>query len=239
MTGDVEKDLKTITLRLQAEAGGAAVRYDQAPLLQAWSDADGGRAWLVRGEVDQQNRVPTWMRQGIVSITVGKLTQLPKEPTQKSLSDLVDEHYGDLQVVKREAKKRDVLSFALGMSDGDLVATVDGGALRLGVVQDEPGAAAVDRRHDAADPGGGLVPGPRARGEVAARAASAPGCGSRARTSWTSPTSRRLADLRPEDEEAERPDDLDDVDGRAVDGPRRARRDRGRPGRGRAGSPGV
>ena len=99
---------------------------------------EGGRAWLVRGQVDQQNRVPTWVRQGIVSITVGKLTQLPKEPSQKSLSDLVDEPYADLQVVKRESKKRDVLAFALGMSDGDLVATVDGGALRLGVVQDEP-----------------------------------------------------------------------------------------------------
>uniref|UniRef100_UPI0030F7B35A AAA family ATPase n=1 Tax=Nocardioides salarius TaxID=374513 RepID=UPI0030F7B35A len=139
LTGDVEKDLRSITLRLQAEAGGAAVRYDQAPLLQAWSNAPegGSRAWLVRGEVDQQNRVPTWMRQGIVSITVGKLTQLPREMTQKALSDLVDEHYGDLQVVKREAKKRDVLSFALGMASDDLVATVDGGALRVGVVQDE------------------------------------------------------------------------------------------------------
>lgn len=137
-TGDVEKDLKTVTLRLQAEADGAAVRYDQAPLLQAWSNDGGQRAWLVRGEVDQQNRVPTWVRQGIVSITVGKLTQLPKEATQKSLGDLVDEHYADLQVVKREAKKRDVLSFALGMKGGDLVATVDGGALRLGWLLDEP-----------------------------------------------------------------------------------------------------
>lgn len=138
LTGDTERDLKAVTLRLQAEAGGAAVRYDQAPLLQAWSDDGGQRAWLVRGEVDQQNRAPTWARQGIVSITVGKLTQLPKEPTQKSLGDLVDEHYGDLQVVKREAKKRDVLSFALGMKGGDLVATVDGGALRLGWLLDEP-----------------------------------------------------------------------------------------------------
>ena len=138
LTGDVERDLKTVTLRLQVEAGGAAVRYDQAPLLQAWRDDGGERAWLVRGEVDQQNRVPTWVRQGIVSITVGKLTQLPKEPTQKSLGDLVDEHYGDLQVVKREAKKRDVLSFVLGMKGGDLVATVDGGALRLGWLLDEP-----------------------------------------------------------------------------------------------------
>ncbi len=140
LVGDVERDLKTITLRLQGEAGGVDVRYDQAPLLQRWNESPDGasRAWLVRGEVDQQNRVPTWMRQGIVSITVGKLTQLPKEMTQKALSDLVDEHYSDLQVVKREAKKRDILSFALGMASDDLVATVDGGALRVGIVQDEP-----------------------------------------------------------------------------------------------------
>ncbi|WP_121258979.1 McrB family protein [Nocardioides ferulae] len=213
LTDDVEKDLKTITLRLQAEAGGAAVRYDQAPLLQAWSTADGARAWLVRGEVDQQNRVPTWMRQGIVSITVGKLTQLPKEPTQKSLSDLVDEHYGDLQVVKREAKKRDVLSFALGMSDGDLVATVDGGALRLGVVQDEPArlqsiggmtllTRAVAWYPDLA-PEVKLLPGSirtrvRFKGEDVLDLTDLAGA---------------LADLRPEEEEAERPEDLADLGG--------------------------
>lgn len=212
LTGDVEKDLKTVTLRLQTEAGGSAVRYDQAPLLQAWSTADGGRAWLVRGEVDQQNRVPTWVRQGIVSITVGKLTQLPKEPTQKSLGDLVDEHYGDLQVVKREAKKRDVLSFALGMSDGDLVATVDGGALRLGVVQDEPArlqsiggmtllTRAVTWYPDFA-PEVKALPGSirtrvRFKGEDVLDLTDLAGA---------------LVDLRPEDEEAERPDDLDDLE---------------------------
>lgn len=216
LTGDVEKDLKTITLRLQTEAGGAAVRYDQAPLLQAWSTTEGERAWLVRGEVDQQNRVPTWMRQGIVSITVGKLTHLPKEPSQKSLGDLVDEHYGDLQVVKREAKKRDVLSFALGMSDGDLVATVDGGALRLGVVQDEPAKLQSI---------GGITLLTRAVAwypDLAPEVKALPGS-IRTRVRFKgedvldlTDLAGALADLRPEDEEAERPDDLD-LD--ALDGP--------------------
>lgn len=213
LTGDVEKDLKSITLRLQAEAGGAAVRYDQAPLLQAWSNVDGGRAWLVRGEVDQQNRVPTWVRQGIVSITVGKLTQLPKEPSQKSLGDLVDEHYGDLQVVKREAKKRDVLSFALGMSDGDLVATVDGGALRLGVVQDEPARLQSI---------GGMTLLTRAVAwypDLAPEVKALPGS-IRTRVRFKgedvldlTDLAGALADLRPEEEEAERPEDLDDLSG--------------------------
>lgn len=136
-TGDVERDLLTITLALQADQGGKPVRYDTAPLLQQWSqDVEGGRAWLVRGELDQQNRVPAWLTQGQVTLTVGRLNQLPATMTQDALSSLVEERYADLQVVKREAKKRDVLSFVLGMQPGDLVTTVDGGQLRLGRLQD-------------------------------------------------------------------------------------------------------
>jgi len=139
-SGDVERDLKQITLALQAEQDGAAVRYDTAPLLQQWSQEiqGGSRAWLVRGELDQQNRVPAWVSQGRVTVTVGRLTQLPSHLTQGALSSLVEDRYADLQVVKREAKKRDVLAFVLGMQPGDLVATVDGGALRLGRLEDEP-----------------------------------------------------------------------------------------------------
>ena len=136
-TGDVERDLRAITLALQADQGGKSVRYDTAPLLQQWSqDVEGGRAWLVRGELDQQNRVPAWLSQGQVTLTVGRLNHLPATMTQDALSTLVEERYADLQVVKREAKKRDVLSFVLGMQPGDLVATVDGSQLRLGRLQD-------------------------------------------------------------------------------------------------------
>jgi len=56
--------------------------------------------------------------------SLGRFTQLPAQPTQDALSSLVDNRYADLQVVKREAKKRDVLAFVLGMQPGDLVLTV-------------------------------------------------------------------------------------------------------------------
>jgi 5-methylcytosine-specific restriction enzyme B len=138
-TGDVERDLKTITLALQAQQGGKPVRYDTAPLLQQWSqDVEGSRAWLVRGELDQQNRVPAWLSQGHVTLTVGRLTQLPTQLSQDALTTLVEDRYSDLQVVKREVKKRDVLAFVLGMQPDDLVVTVDGGTLRLGRLQDGP-----------------------------------------------------------------------------------------------------
>jgi 5-methylcytosine-specific restriction protein B len=138
-TGDLECDLKTITLALQAQQGGKSVHYDTAPVLQQWSQKiEGNRAWLIRGELDQQNRVPAWTSQGQVTLTVGRLMQLPTELSQDALSSLVEDRYADLQIVKREAKKRDVLAFALGMQPDDLVVTVDGGALRLGRVQDGP-----------------------------------------------------------------------------------------------------
>lgn len=138
LTGDVERDLKKITLALQEEQGGKPIRYDTAPLVQQWSQvSEGGtRAWLVRGELDQQNRVPAWVSQGRVTLTVGRFTQLPAELTQDALSSLVEDRYADLQVVKKEAKKRDVLAFVLGMQAGDLVTTVDGGTLRLGRLED-------------------------------------------------------------------------------------------------------
>lgn len=142
-TSDTERDLKAVTVALQQEQGGTAVTYDAAPLLQQWSqEVQGARAWLVRGELDQQNRVPAWVGQGRVTLTVGRLTQLPVNPTQDALSSLVDNHYADLQVVKREAKKRDVLAFVLGMQPGDLVLTVDGDELRLGRLGDEPATLA-------------------------------------------------------------------------------------------------
>jgi 5-methylcytosine-specific restriction protein B len=137
--GDVERDLKNVTLTLQAEQGGKPIRYDTSPLLQQWSqDVEGSRAWLVRGELDQQNRVPAWITQQHVTLTVGRLTQLPSQLSQDALSSLVEDRYADLQVVKREAKKRDVLAFVMGMQADDLVVTVDGGTLRLGRLQEGP-----------------------------------------------------------------------------------------------------
>lgn len=138
-SGDVERDLRAITLALQMEQGGQAIRFQEPPWAQRWSgQPEATRAWLVRGEVDQQNRIPSWMSQQLVTITVGRLTQLPAEPSQATLGALIDQLYSDMPVVKREAKKRDVWSFALGMQPGDLVATVDGATLRLGRISPGP-----------------------------------------------------------------------------------------------------
>jgi 5-methylcytosine-specific restriction protein B len=136
--GDADQDLLTVVLTLQAENGGHGVDLSAPPLVNVWSGSvDTGGAWLVRGQVDQRDRVPMWVSQSLITLTVGRFRKMPAEHTQATLTALVDELYGDLPVVKREGKKRDVLAFALGMRPGDLVATDDDGLLRLGRVQED------------------------------------------------------------------------------------------------------
>jgi 5-methylcytosine-specific restriction protein B len=142
-TGEVDRDLLGIVLILQVENGGHGVDLSAPPLVNTWSGSiDTGGAWLVRGQVDQRDRVPVWVSQNVITLTAGRFRQMPAEPNQAALTSLVDELYGDLPVVKREGKKRDVLAFTLGMRPGDLVATDDDGQLRLGRVQE--GQAALE-----------------------------------------------------------------------------------------------
>ena len=78
LTGDVEKDLKTITLRLQAEAGGAAVRYDQAPLLQAWSDDEGSAPGWSAARSTSRTGSPPGCGRGSCRSPSASLTQRPR-----------------------------------------------------------------------------------------------------------------------------------------------------------------
>ena len=136
-TGDVERDLQWIVLALQSEHGGHGVDLLAPPFVGMWSGTvDTGAAWLVKGQVDQQNRVPNWIKHGNVTLSAGHFRQLPADVNQTQLSTLVDDFYSDMTVAKRESKKRDVLAFVLGMRPADLVGTLDNGTLRLGRLQE-------------------------------------------------------------------------------------------------------
>ncbi|WP_238164585.1 AAA family ATPase [Kribbella pittospori] len=145
-TGDLDHDLLSVALVLQAEQGGHGVDLYAPPLVNVWSGTVAvGGAWLVRGQVEQRDWVPTWASQGIITLTVERFRQMPAQPTQAALTALVDELYGDMSVVKREAKKRDVLAFTLGMQPDDLVATDDHGLLRLGrILKGEATLSSID-----------------------------------------------------------------------------------------------
>ncbi len=137
-TGDLEKDLKQGVLALQVESGHA-VDLTAAPWANAWNGSvEASVAWLIRGQVDQRDWVTTWRDSSLATLLAKRFRKLPAELSQGSLAEAVEEAYTDLQVVKREAKKRDVLAFTLGIKPGDLVAVDDSGYLRLGRVQEQP-----------------------------------------------------------------------------------------------------
>lgn len=136
-TGDVDRDLCAIVIALQGENGGRGVDLLAPPLVSAWSGSvESGGAWLVRGQVEQQDWVNRWLERGIVTLGAGRFRQLPPDANQGNLSALVDDLYSDGKPVRREAKRRDVLSFVLALQPGDLIVTDDDGMLRLGRVAD-------------------------------------------------------------------------------------------------------
>ena len=175
---------------LQAEQGGKPVRYDTAPLLQQWSqDVEGGsRAWLVRGEVDQQNRVPAWVKQGTSRSPSAGSRSCPNQLTQDALSSLVEDRYGDL----RSSSARPRSATCVTSSSACSPATWSPPS-----TAERSGSGARGRRSVTLQSIGGSTllvrpvawfaeAAPRSR---TCRAASAAGSGSRARTSSTSPTS--------------------------------------------------
>ncbi len=148
-TGDLDRDLRTVVLGLQQANGGHAVDLFSSPWVHSWGAVEGTTgAWLVRGQVNQKNQVPQWLSRAVVTIPAASLRDLPSPADSASLTALVDQRYADRPVVKREAKRQDVLAFVLGIAAGDLVVADDNGVLRSGRVQE--GAATVDVVDDAA-----------------------------------------------------------------------------------------
>lgn len=136
---DLEQRLLDVVLALQADAGGRAIDLFAPPLVGRWrDDPEQAGAWLIRSQVDKQNRVPNWVKNGNATLTTSMFRTLPDKQSHAVLTALVDDAYGDYPVSKREAKKHDVVNFVLGVKPGDLVCTDDGGALRTGRVLDEP-----------------------------------------------------------------------------------------------------
>ena len=137
-TGDLERDLKAVVLVLQVESGHA-VDLTAAPWANAWNGSiESSVAWLIRGQVDQRDWVAGWRTSSMATLVAKRFRRMPAGLTQGALADAVEKYYADLQVVKREEKKRDVLAFVLGIKPGDLVAVDDGGHLRLGRVLEQP-----------------------------------------------------------------------------------------------------
>ena len=134
-TGDVERDLLSVVLALQQEHGGQAVDLTAPPLVNVWSGSlDTGGAWLVRGQVDQRDRVPAWVKQGNVTLTVGRFRTAPREPTQANLTGLSRSCTATCRWSSARRRSATCLSFVLGMRPAISSPPMTSGSLRLGRV---------------------------------------------------------------------------------------------------------
>ena len=137
LTGDVERDLREITVALQVRSGGP-VDYYQEPFEERWrkpTPPGPRRAWLVRGSsVLGVDMVPTWLGEGFISLAAAQLPRLDLPVDASAVRAAVDEGYSHLSYAKREEKIRDIRSFLLTMGTDDLVVTTSGGKIHIGIV---------------------------------------------------------------------------------------------------------
>lgn len=143
-SGDLDRDLYAVQQEVDRQNGGPTDFY-VSPWRERWLDpkepvepeppapADGRRAWLVRGSsVQGVNLVPTWLRDGYVSLAASQLPAVQAGIAREDLKSLVDENYAHVSYSQREQKLDEFHAFLSRMQPGDLVATTTQGRLHVG-----------------------------------------------------------------------------------------------------------
>jgi 5-methylcytosine-specific restriction protein B len=139
-SGDLDRDLHGLTLRLQTEAGGPMDYYED-PYWSRWHEVDPAatvqHAWLVRGSAVQgSNLVPLWLADGIVSLPASQLTAIPDPTDGATLRAAINAGYQHLSAGERKDLVETYLAFLTAMSPGDVVVTIAGEEIHIGDVAD-------------------------------------------------------------------------------------------------------
>jgi 5-methylcytosine-specific restriction protein B len=167
-TDDVDRNLLAIHRSLEAELG-SPVNFYREPLRSQWqpeetvqddepgngdagSDRDGVRGWLVRGaNVGGRDLVPGWLRDGYCSIGFPDAGPLEADATHEAIVAAVAEGYGDAAPGSLRSTAGNIERFLRRMAVGDLVVTVRGRRVYVGLVTGEPtwhpDAERGERRH--------------------------------------------------------------------------------------------
>jgi 5-methylcytosine-specific restriction enzyme B len=155
---DVDRDLLAIRRSLEAEHVWPGSFYWE-PLVGRWRpaaeepvdgegeaataddgpDRDTVRGWLVRGaNVGGRDLVPTWLREGYSSIGFPDAGPLDPDATHQAIVAAVAEGYGDAGPGTLRSTAGNIERFLRRMSVGDLIVTVRGSRVYVGVVAGEP-----------------------------------------------------------------------------------------------------
>jgi MoxR-like ATPase len=103
------------------------------------------RAWLVRGaNVDGANVLPLWFAEGFCSISFHELTEIPRGTPRVEIAKQVRDAFVDNSAIAQGLYVGCVNRFINEMTVGDLVVTVDGIKVYVGVITGDPVYVAED-----------------------------------------------------------------------------------------------
>lgn len=130
------RDLVSLRQLHQRQNRNQPVSWYQAPFYERWwpGVTPAPRAWLVRPSEGGADLVDNWLADGYVSLSAKMLGTVEPGASLTDVSVAVDSGYLHLDASQREATTTAYHLFLSVMKDDDLVATLVGGQLHLGVI---------------------------------------------------------------------------------------------------------
>jgi 5-methylcytosine-specific restriction enzyme B len=140
-----------IRSRLEDEAGGP-ISFHRSPIVEQWRPSkepsedntevdarEERRAWLIRGaNVKGHNLVPAWLSEGYCSIGWARVGPVEAGTTRQALAERVDESRPDEPPGAQRNHVGNLYRFLNEITVGDLVVTIEGSKVYVGVVASEP-----------------------------------------------------------------------------------------------------
>ena len=155
-SGELNRDLFAITVRIQRETGKPVDFYRQKSLAQIWRKPEPPtgerRAWLVRPRQGGADLVRRWQAESFVSLAASHLGEMSPGTTRAGVRAAVEAGYQHLDYAQRMNLATEFHAFLSRMAGGDIVVTQVGDYLYAGVIDGEAGYRAGDgetalRRH--------------------------------------------------------------------------------------------
>ena len=138
-SGDLDRDLLDITVKLQQRVNGPVDYY--APALKSTWDAPPAplsRAWLIRGSsVQGKNLVPTWLNDGFVSLPATMLEPLAVGADRDGIASAVQAAFANRAADYQRQKVDEYDAFLRVMAVDDLVVTTAEGMVYVGRITGE------------------------------------------------------------------------------------------------------
>ncbi|HEX6500127.1 MAG TPA: AAA family ATPase [Micromonosporaceae bacterium] len=148
LTGDLNRDLFDITVRIQREIG-RPVDFYQPPFVAQWrkqaNRAPGEqRAWLVRPRHGGPDLIADWTGTSFVSLDASHLGEVTAGASRADIRAAVEEGYQHVDYAQRVSLANDYHAFVSQMAADDIVTTIVGNELYVGILEGKPEYAPSD-----------------------------------------------------------------------------------------------